>query len=210
MKVRNLMSKTVHTCSPWTTLSEVGVIMFQHDCGVVPVVEDDHVIGMVTDRDICVAVATKGRRGDEIRTGEVIQGRQVFSCQADDEVNELIESMKAHRVRRVPVVDEDATYLAENLAESRMPAIPVTRDGSNPQDCQITHVITSSGFVTVMTTASGAWRRMISPADFAISVFFFSRSIRPMPGFRGNPAVTITTFDPARTAGSCDPVARPS
>ena len=88
--------------------------------------------------------------------------------------------------------------------------MPITREGSNPQDCQITHVITSNGFVTVITTASGACRRMTSPADFATSVFFLSRSIRPMPGFLGNPAVTITTFDPASTAGSCEPVARPS
>src|SRR5215468_8957166 len=74
MKVRELMTKGVEACSRDANLSAAAMIMWRMDCGAVPVVNDRHVVGMITDRDICVAVATKHRRAEDITVGEVING----------------------------------------------------------------------------------------------------------------------------------------
>ena len=62
MKVRDLMTSRVRTCRPSTSLADVVSEMWEGDCGVLPVVNDEgRVIGMITDRDICIALATRDR-----------------------------------------------------------------------------------------------------------------------------------------------------
>jgi CBS domain-containing protein len=107
MKVREIMSSPARRCSPETNLSTVGSMMWDRDCGIVPVV--DHygkVIGVLTDRDICMAVTTRGRLASEIATWEAASG-QVATCKADDDVRDALKVMAARRVRRLPVVDEN-------------------------------------------------------------------------------------------------------
>ncbi len=64
MKVQSIMTRDVEACTAETNLADAAMIMWRNDCGVVPVVEepDRRVIGLITDRDICMAVATKDRR----------------------------------------------------------------------------------------------------------------------------------------------------
>jgi CBS domain-containing protein len=106
MKVRDIMTTDVGCCHPDSNVAEAARIMWDRDCGVVPVVANEgQVVGMITDRDICMAVAMKGRAADRIAVREVSAGT-VYSCRPDDDVSRVLETMKANQVRRVPVVDE--------------------------------------------------------------------------------------------------------
>src|SRR3990172_6727699 len=106
MKVREIMTTDVASCHPDTTLAESAAAMWDRDCGTLPVVTSEgRVTGMITDRDICIAVATKGRTADRIAVREVSAGH-VCSCLPNDEIDQALETMKTHKVRRLPVVDE--------------------------------------------------------------------------------------------------------
>ena len=70
MKVQQIMTKTVSSCLPDDTTNQAARIMWERDCGFVPVVEgraSQRVVGVVTDRDICIAAYTKNRPLDQIR-----------------------------------------------------------------------------------------------------------------------------------------------
>jgi len=106
MKVREIMTADVRSCQPETNLADVAKTMWDRDCGILPVVTSEgRVIGMITDRDICMAVATKGRTPDRISVREVSAGT-VYSCLPEDETGAALETMKTRKVRRLPVVDE--------------------------------------------------------------------------------------------------------
>lgn len=105
MKIKDVMVRDVKTCTSADSLNRAAQLMWEHDCGVVPVVDaDEHVIGIVTDRDVCMAAYTKGRTLHAIRVDEVMS-RDVKSCRSDDDVAEAEALMCASRVRRVPVTD---------------------------------------------------------------------------------------------------------
>jgi CBS domain-containing protein len=107
MKVQDLMTSDVKTCRPDTNLAEAVKDMWERDCGALPVVNDEgRVTGMITDRDICIAVATRGRSADRIAVREVA-GKHVYTCRPDDDVAIALHTMKAQKVRRLPVVDDD-------------------------------------------------------------------------------------------------------
>lgn len=111
MKVRDIMSQNVQSVGSDDHLATAATLMWEADCGVVPVVgENNKVLGMLTDRDICIAVATRHRRADEIRVGEVISG-QLFSCDPDAELKTALVTMKEHKIRRVPVVGRKGELL---------------------------------------------------------------------------------------------------
>ena len=111
MKVKEIMSRNVQTVGSDDQLATAATLMWEADCGVVPVVgENNKVLGMLTDRDICIAVATRHRRADEIRVGEVISG-QLFSCGPEAELRTALETMKAQKIRRLPVVGSQGELL---------------------------------------------------------------------------------------------------
>ncbi len=106
MKVKEVMTADVRTCRPESNLAEAVKEMWEADCGVLPVVSTDgRVIGVITDRDICVAVATKGRTADRIAVREVILERVVHTCLAGDDTTDALKTMQTYRVRRLPVID---------------------------------------------------------------------------------------------------------
>lgn len=101
------MTADAGTCSPEDNLAEAVKIMWQRDCGVVPVVgADGKVAGMVTDRDIAVAAASKNRVLSEIKTVELI-GEKVIVCSADDKTENALKKMRKYKIKRLPVVDEN-------------------------------------------------------------------------------------------------------
>ncbi len=107
MKIKEIMTDNPKTCRSTTDLSEVAHLMWNHDCGVIPVVtEEGKVVGLITDRDICMSAAMTGRDLSSIAVQEVINN-QVYSCNADDNVLTALEVMGDHKVRRLPVVDAD-------------------------------------------------------------------------------------------------------
>src|SRR4026207_1384449 len=108
MTVRELQTSNVKTVSSDTDLAVVGRLMWEGDCGAVPVVTDDRkVIGMITDRDICIAAATRAKPPAEIRAGEVITNHGVHAVKQDDDVRVAMRTMRKQKVRRLPVVDRE-------------------------------------------------------------------------------------------------------
>lgn len=104
MKIKKLMQKEVGFCRPESSLTEVAGLMHRRDCGVVPVVDDERkVVGMITDRDICLAVADGDKKASEIKAGE-LTGNRVISCRADDKPEKALRKMRKNQIRRLPVV----------------------------------------------------------------------------------------------------------
>ena len=111
MKVRDCMTTEVGYCQPDAMLTQAAEIMWQRDCGIVPVVdENQRVVGMITDRDICFAVVTKNRLPNEIKISEVINGK-VRSCSPGDNVEDALRIMKRKQLRRLPVVNADGVLV---------------------------------------------------------------------------------------------------
>jgi CBS domain-containing protein len=107
MKVREIMTTDAKSCRPETSLAEAVKLMWEADCGVLPIIGADRkVAGMITDRDICIAVATRGRTADRIAARDVTAGK-AYTCSPDDDVVAALETMKAQKVRRLPVVDAE-------------------------------------------------------------------------------------------------------
>ena len=107
MKVRDVMTSDVGYCQPNTALAQAAMIMWQRDCGVVPVVNDEQqVVGMITDRDICIAVSMQNRLASQIKVGEIIYG-EVKSCRPEDDLEDVLKTMRKRQLRRLPVTSKD-------------------------------------------------------------------------------------------------------
>lgn len=105
MKAKDVMTPNVQTCMPETSLATAAMMMWESDCGVLPVVNvSDKVVGMITDRDICMGAASKHRDPSTIAVSEVISG-DTYSCKVNDDVRAALTTMKEKRVRRLPVID---------------------------------------------------------------------------------------------------------
>ena len=103
MKIKDIMTREPATCSPTTNLATAAKAMLDADCGILPVVDDNaKLVGIVTDRDMYIALATRNRLASEVNVGEVARS-QVFTCGPDDDVETALETMRRHRVRRLPV-----------------------------------------------------------------------------------------------------------
>lgn len=105
MKVQDIMTRDVAACAPDADVASVTKLMWDRDCGVIPVVDAaGQVAGMVTDRDICIGLATKGRTAAHVSAREVMS-QGLHTCLPDDDVTAALDAMKAARVRRLPVID---------------------------------------------------------------------------------------------------------
>jgi CBS domain-containing protein len=105
MKVEQLMTQNVYACGPHDSLNTAAQMMWEHDCGCVPVVDaDGRVVGVVTDRDVCMAAYTQGQTLCMIPVGRAMS-KQIHTCSPDDTLTAAEAVMKAEQVRRLPVVD---------------------------------------------------------------------------------------------------------
>jgi CBS domain-containing protein len=105
MKVREIMVSNLVWCHPETNLAAATALLWEHKCGILPVVDPDHrPIGVITDRDICIAVGTRGKLAQDITVGQVISGT-VFACSLEADIQEALASMQRHHVRRLLVTD---------------------------------------------------------------------------------------------------------
>lgn len=106
MKVKDLMTPKPLSCTVGTNLAAVAKLMWDADCGVLPVTDFGGIVtGIITDRDICIAVAAEDRPARQILAGAVAV-KTVYTCHPDDDVLGALQTMKEQRVRRLPVVDE--------------------------------------------------------------------------------------------------------
>jgi CBS domain-containing protein len=111
MLVSELMTRNAITCRPDEPLHRAAQIMWDHDCGCVPVVDDAGTIrGMITDRDVCMAALMQGKSLSEISVGSAMS-RAIHGCAPNDDVEKAAELMRARQIRRVPVVDAQGHVL---------------------------------------------------------------------------------------------------
>jgi|SRR5262245_20684370 len=104
MKTEELMTRDVKWCRPESSLSEAAALMWDNDCGALPVVDNERrVMGMITDRDIAIAAATRGRPATNINVGEVMSGN-VYACALNEDINSALKTMSREKVRRLPVI----------------------------------------------------------------------------------------------------------
>ena len=101
MKVRELMRHPVRTVTPNDSLCDAAALMAARDVGALPVVEEGRLAGIVTDRDIATRAVANRLRG-RTRVGEVMTSK-VQSCDPEDEIDAVLETMAAQQVRRLPV-----------------------------------------------------------------------------------------------------------
>jgi CBS-domain-containing membrane protein len=134
MLIEHLMNRFVHACDLNDSANHAAQLMWEHDCGCVPVLDPDRrVVGIVTDRDIAMAAYTQGKRLAEIPVVEIMS-RDVHSCSEGDTILVAEGLMRMHQVRRLPVLDSDG-YLtgmitlndlaseAERIRDVRKPRI---------------------------------------------------------------------------------------
>jgi CBS domain-containing protein len=107
MKIEKIMTRDVQCCGPDANLATAAKMMWDSDCGALPILNvQGQVMGMITDRDICMGTATKNKPASEITVWETSSGK-AYTCRETDDVHTALDIMKRERVRRLPVVDED-------------------------------------------------------------------------------------------------------
>jgi CBS domain-containing protein len=107
MKVKEIMTPQAKAIWLTESLADAAQMMWENDCGVLPIIKDGRkVVGMITDRDICMAVASRDRNPSSVSVEEVMTG-QVYSVNPEDEVNQALAVMQEHRIRRLPVIDAE-------------------------------------------------------------------------------------------------------
>lgn len=107
MKASDLMTRDVHSCRVSDTLHTAAQIMWNNDCGCVPVTDEQlHIIGMITDRDICMAALSQGKTLDAMTVGSVASTSVSSGC-VNDSAEDIESLMRLGHVRRIPILDEE-------------------------------------------------------------------------------------------------------
>lgn len=104
MKVQEIMKSPVETIAPTENTKEAAHIMHDKHIGSLPVVDNGQLVGIITDRDICVRVTATGRDAVSTSVKEVM-GKAVETCTVDQDVNDVAQAMIDHHIRRIVVLD---------------------------------------------------------------------------------------------------------
>jgi CBS domain-containing protein len=128
MKVSEAMTRDVRVASPEETIRQAAKTMASLDAGVLPVGENDHLIGMITDRDIAIRGIAQGK-GPKAKVRDVMT-EDVKYCFDDQEVEEVTRSMADIQVRRLPVLNRDKRLVGIlSLGD-----IAISRDGKDASE----------------------------------------------------------------------------
>ncbi len=103
--VREVMTPAVRTVRPSQTLAEAAEVMKGEDIGSVPVVEEDRLVGMLTDRDIVIRAVAERRDPQAVKVDEVAS-RQPVTVEPEQDLDEALALMARRQVRRLPVVED--------------------------------------------------------------------------------------------------------
>ena len=106
MKVKEAMHTGCEWVSPETKITEIAQRMKRSDIGAVPIGENDKLIGMVTDRDICCKGVANGHDIGQLTARDVMTSGIVF-CRDTDDVEDAADLMESRRIRRLPVIDKN-------------------------------------------------------------------------------------------------------
>lgn len=113
MKIRDVMRKQAVFCGLDTNLAAAVELMGKSECGFLPVVGDGgNVIGVITDRDICIALGTRNQKPTGVLVRDVMLPKQytfpkLFTCTPDDDIHNVLKTMRIEKIRRVPVIDRE-------------------------------------------------------------------------------------------------------
>ncbi len=108
-KCSEVMTKNPVCCLPNDTVSKVAQLMKGKDFGSVPIVENEQtkkLVGIVTDRDLALKIVAEGRDPKSTQAEEVMT-RQIVTCRAEDDLQKALDAMSEHKLRRIPVVDNN-------------------------------------------------------------------------------------------------------
>ncbi|HKT33740.1 MAG TPA: CBS domain-containing protein [Nitrospira sp.] len=109
IKIQDVMTMNPDWCLSESSATQAARIMKDTNVGIVPIVDSDSgrkLIGVVTDRDLCLAVVATGKNPDSVRVAEAMTS-QLVTCQPDDDIRKATHLMQGNQVRRVPVVDRN-------------------------------------------------------------------------------------------------------
>lgn len=155
MKVEEIMTTEVKCCTADATLAEAARLMWEKDCGCMPVCSGDgRVIGMITDRDICMAAWMKGRALHELRVDDAM-AHGIVSCRELDPLALVETQMQKHQLHRLPVLDENDRLVGIVSLADIVRSASDGRDGrsAGPQDV----VRTLAEVCRPRSESAGAW-----------------------------------------------------
>ena len=137
MRVRDCMTTDLVTCHPEDSDAHAAQLMWERDCGVLPVVdESDRIVGMVTDRDICMGAYTKGETFSTLRVRDAMAS-EVHHCSPADTLEDALNVMARFQVRRIPVVDDDQLLVvrrALHALDDRLECALLVEDGHQDRE----------------------------------------------------------------------------
>jgi CBS domain-containing protein len=133
MIVKDVMNSAPATCAPDANLAAVIATMRDRNCGFVPVV-DSHgsIVGVITDRDVCIATSSTHRPLTRVSAKETMS-HPVFSCFQDENLKTVLVTMGKHHVRRLPVLNKTG-HLEGVLSIDDIVQAPMRRDGPTAED----------------------------------------------------------------------------
>ena len=106
MLVKDVMTRNVTSCRTESNLAELAEVMWNQRCGVLPILDDSgRVMGIITDRDICIALGTRNIRASEVLARDVSPPGYI-GCTPDTDVRDALRTMAAEEISRLPVIDE--------------------------------------------------------------------------------------------------------
>ena len=106
MQIAEIMTRDVQLASPKQTVQEAARLMADLDVGAIPVADDDRLVGMLTDRDICVRAVAAGKNPKQCKVSEVMSAEVKYVFE-DETTEDLARNMSTLQVRRMPVLDRD-------------------------------------------------------------------------------------------------------
>lgn len=107
MKVKEVMTPDARAIWLTESLADAAKQMWENDCGVLPIIKDGRkVVGMITDRDICMAAAMRERSLSHISVEEIMN-KTVFAAEADEDIERALQTMREHKIRRLPVLNPE-------------------------------------------------------------------------------------------------------
>lgn len=105
MKIKEIMTTDVHTVCANDSISEAANLMKSLDVGAVPVLDNDMLVGIVTDRDLVVRGIAQGKNGNDKVSS--VMTKDVTTVTSDMDVHNVADIMAVKQIRRLPIVDNN-------------------------------------------------------------------------------------------------------
>jgi CBS domain-containing protein len=108
-KCNEVMTENPVCCLPSDTVSKVAELMKSKNIGPVPIIENEQtkkLVGIVTDRDLALKIVADARDPRSMKAEDVMT-REVVTCRAEDDLQNAMDAMSGHKLRRIPVIDNN-------------------------------------------------------------------------------------------------------